>query len=535
MGLPGGHRGSGDPSPGESDAAVEPLVRRAAALRVKYKRSGGPIRIPVEQVGFHPSNRDGQPPNGARCVELCKEILKIGFDREEADNGGVVVAQKPGSPALHDFNQKACDGEAYLAPVVTGFIAFGSLSHSHLHQILKNVRGSARADIPGVCGHDGMFALDKLRTVDPAFSTAVDSGLMWEVLDWRIEDEEPDGCSTIQAALNAKNGLFLLTHEMQAVAKLTTITFSLAAAERTISASLAQARLRVTLPAFADDEHFLELYRFIVDLGGDGAPFIQDLRSFHERFVDPKVRKIRLSVFGCMNLLALDMPHLKVAGVKFVYSCDQKLLKHGFCEAVSIKHVRDLMVKHSEVAKQAETVLNFFHGQCTRHCGLPAFGSDLIKLFANLDRDVFGIAVGARADLASMDSRIEAIYHFGGLVHRRLQGMCRGFEVEAYPFPWNSAPVVAETQGPSRQLQPKLIQFQDGKPMTQQDSIVQGFVTELFCWSDFMGNLNVESALRDEAFKIAVSSAVFRFSLAKIGFVYLRSWGICVAQGQVGQ
>ena len=46
-----------------------------------------------------------------------------------------------------------------------------------------------------------------------------------------------------------------------------------------------------------------------------------------------------------------------------------------------------------------------------------------------------------------------------------------------------------------------------------------------------MGNLNVESALRDEAFKIAVSSAVFRFSLGKTCFVYLRSWGICVAQG----
>jgi hypothetical protein len=72
------------------------------------------------------------------------------------------------------------------------------------------------------------------------------------------------------------------------------------------------------LPAFADDQLFLELYRFIVDLGGDEAPFIQDLRSFHERVVDPNVRKIRLPVFGCMNLLALDMPHLKVAGVKFV-------------------------------------------------------------------------------------------------------------------------------------------------------------------------------------------------------------------------
>jgi hypothetical protein len=177
-----------------------------------------------------------------------------------------------------------------------------------------------------------------LRTVDPAFSTVVDSGLMWEVLDWMIEAEEPDGCSTIQAALNAKNGLFLLTHEMQAVAKLTTITFASAMAERTISASLAQARLRSTLPAFADDEHFLELYRFIVELVGDGAPFIQDLRSFHERLIDPQVRKIRLSVLGCMNLLALDMPHLKVAGVKFVY--EAWFLRSGEDEACEGSHGR---------------------------------------------------------------------------------------------------------------------------------------------------------------------------------------------------
>ena len=71
--------------------------------------------------------------------------------------------------------------------------------------------------------------------------------------------------------------------------------------------------------------------------------------------------------------------------------------------------------------------------------------------------------------------------------------------------------------------------------MTHQDFIVQATVSELFGWSDFMGTDAVEDALRDEAFRIAVSSAIFRFSLVKIGFVYLRSWGICVAQGQMGQ
>jgi hypothetical protein len=111
--------------------------------------------------------------------------------------------------------------------------------------------------------------------------------------------------------------------------------------------------------------------------------------------------------------------------------------------------------------------------------------------------------------------------------------MCRrGFEVKAYPFPWNSASGVTENQGPSRQLQPKLIQFQDGKPIAQQDCIVQATVSELFCWSDLMGTLNVESAWRGEALKIAVSSAVFRFSLGNIGFVYCGPGGSVSHRGR---
>ena len=218
-----------------------------------------------------------------------------------------------------------------------------------------------------------------------------------------------------------------------------------------------------------------------------------------------------------------------------MYSCDQKLLKNGYCEAVGVKHVKDLMVKHLEVAKEAETVLNFFHGPCTRHCGLTASCPNLIKLFANLDREVFGICVGARGDLVSATSRIQAIFQCGGSAYQRLQGMCTTVELDAYPFPCSSSPVVLDTQLPSRELHAKLIQFEDGKPTNHQDTIVQSTLSELFTWSDFMATSNVEKALREEAFKVAVCSAIFRFSLVKLGFVYLRSWGICVAQGQVGQ
>jgi hypothetical protein len=99
----------------------------------------------VEQIGFHPSNRDGQGPSADRCAGLLTDILKIGFDVVEADTNGVLVEQKPGTRSIAAFNERVCEGEPCLASVMMGVIAFGSLSHSHLNQILKNIKAA-------VCG-----------------------------------------------------------------------------------------------------------------------------------------------------------------------------------------------------------------------------------------------------------------------------------------------------------------------------------------------------------------------------------------------
>jgi hypothetical protein len=202
---------------GPAADAQDAMIKQAAALRAKYRRPNK-IRIPLEQLGFHPCNRDGQPPNGQRCMELFIRILNNGYDVEDADSGGVAVAVKPGCRQIEKFNIEACDGDPLHVPVITGCIAFGSLSHSHLHQILKNIKGRGKVEgCPAVADSEGRFSLDKLRTADDQFAIAVESGLLWEVLEYAIEDEEPFGCAIVQAALNAKNGLMMVRHEMQAL------------------------------------------------------------------------------------------------------------------------------------------------------------------------------------------------------------------------------------------------------------------------------------------------------------------------------
>ena len=67
-----------------------------------------------------------------------------------------------------------------------------------------------------------------------------------------------------------------------------------------------------------------------------------------------------------MNLLPGDMPDLKVAGMKYAYACDPKHVRHGFCEALTAKSVRDVVSKPSlkAMAVDAEQLLDFFHHSC---------------------------------------------------------------------------------------------------------------------------------------------------------------------------
>ena len=139
------------------------------------------------------------------------------------------------------------------------------------------------------------------------------------------------------------------------------------------------------MPQFAADEHFLDMYRFIIDVGCYDAPFVKDLMAFHQQFVGPKIRCLRLNVFATMTEFGLKFPHLKIAGLKHANSCDAKRVQNGFCEPVTVKTVKDAVAKDGKVCQQAEDILRWFHVDCsrqnkdsTRGCGVTM---DFSKVF----------------------------------------------------------------------------------------------------------------------------------------------------------
>ena len=184
-------------------AAGETVHKKAAALRKKYVT--GHYRVRPGFVGFHPSNRAGLAPNGERCVSLLKSIIRDGYDAAEGDHAAICVQEVPGSKHVQSFNDQALQGDPLLTPSIEGVAAqYGSLSHSHLNQVFKNILGKLPLGIDAVCASDGRACMLKLKEVDEKLAEACDIGLFWEILSYKIMEEEPRGREIIQAALNSK-------------------------------------------------------------------------------------------------------------------------------------------------------------------------------------------------------------------------------------------------------------------------------------------------------------------------------------------
>ena len=61
---------------------------------------------------------------------------------------------------------------------------------------------------------------------------------------------------------------------------------------------------------------FIDVFAFVVDMGGFSSAFLRDLMSFHSKFVNPHLRRLRLDVFRAVANLPMETPHLQTAALK---------------------------------------------------------------------------------------------------------------------------------------------------------------------------------------------------------------------------
>ena len=252
------------------------------------------------------------------------------------------------------------------------------------------------------------------------------------------------------------------------------------------------------MPQFTVDEKFIDLYSFVVDMGGDESHFLHDLKAFHQHFVNAHKRRLRLDAFSMAIAFPLDRPHLKVASLKYLYV--EGRYDRGFCNPVSVKHVIE-KPQGQAASAVAEDILRFFHVECG-----PALKSlrthTRIRFLGNIDKDIFGKLIVADHP-AAPDLGIRAC---GARYYKRLVKMVPPGPVPAFTLGPLSpvTPAVAEGQP---DMQPRIIQYDAaGQPLTRQDATSSTGRPEVYGWFAFLETSTMTDAIQEIYMKSAILS-----------------------------
>ncbi len=349
---------------------------RAQALIRQFAVPGGLQWISPSMVGFDCANRDGIPLSGERCDELLAAIEAMGWDVDEANFGNICVQERPGSDALLKFNAGSCVANEFLANIVVDSLPFGSLSHSHLHQCLKNIASGCLASKPTTFMLNGRLSVDAVASVSLALAESVAKGLQWTVLSWKIRDVA-GAMELIQAAWNRKAGVAMKESCMQAVARLAAICNSVADANKHVDFDRARQRLRMTMPESADSKEFMAVWRFCVTLGSSRAPWIEDIKQFVG--LRGQNRQVKPAVFALAGQLPSTIPHIIKGLVVMAYTAPIAFFTDNFSKYLTAADTRMLVVDNPGVnpvatadAITGEGILRYFHCACV---DIPASGS----------------------------------------------------------------------------------------------------------------------------------------------------------------
>ncbi|MCP4243103.1 MAG: hypothetical protein GY772_21325, partial [bacterium] len=450
------HVGDKAAAPAAAGASpVLPSMKRAAALRIKYSTREEPLHVPPDLLGMHPQNRHGVGLNGARCEELLCHVFRRWSD-EEANHGAVAVQEKPGRGTFQEHNKEKVTGDPRLAPVTSLAMPYASLGSAHINQVLKNILGSALAEsCVGAVDAQGRLQLALVEAADPGMAKACRAGLRWEILSYRLEEEEPDGVLCISAALNEAGSVQMLEHEMESIKHLAVLCSAETSAASVVCLESVRRRLLQGGSALADSSAFLPLLQFVVELGGAASGFIDELVCFHERFVNAKTR--RLTVHHFREVCVLPSPRLRVALLKAAYGCQPATIKDGFIDYFwprDLARLRD--GDRADLAARADEHLRRFHVLYRERGVYRSFPpSETALLLGRFDMELGRVLLGKEGCAAESCAVDSVAARHDAQLRKRLPREI----LASLPAPLQGAAPAATPEAPAAASAPRLARF----------------------------------------------------------------------------
>ena len=360
-------------------AAADKLERLLREKNLLYEATLAP-----RFVGFDPCNRDGQGGNPLNVLALISEIAMVGWSEPEVQKA-TCAETVPGDDGVERFNVKLSTGSG-MAPVDQGSIRYGTLACGHTNFGLRCIA----AGVPSSCPYlseEGRMSLGKLERRDPAFASAVASGLRWKVVKWEVRYLYPQVLHFLQAARNAVSTMYRTENEMQGLLRI----HAYAGAAQKMQIDIPWPTIKATIlrskPAWADS--FDAMIAFVASRsGGVDGRFLLYLAAFHRNHVD----STRNSVPGSLYRALADFPFHYVALAIFqaAWRCPPDFVTAGRCTWISASEVNGLAKSADVLVKAKLQEADRFLALC--RTGLPEGGvsdewdtTKLCKAFARLD------------------------------------------------------------------------------------------------------------------------------------------------------
>ena len=455
---------SQDPPSIEEDIC-KGVVRRAASWRVKYNPKRKRRMLHVDNGGFHMLNRDGIACNGDRCDDLLEQLLHDGTDPEEAQRDNFVVSASGRDDPSREFNIEVCSQHPKLALPVDFDPNWFSLSHSHLMQICRNINNGAKSDVEGITDQDGCLSLELVRRADQRLARLCTDGFSCEMFPHAMEKEEPEALYDISIAANIKHGTHLMETEMQCLVRLGRVCSAEQSAAQNALFDSVRRKMTATMPKMALSENFVDIFALAVNLGASEGPFLNELADFHGQWVNPKIRKIRLSTLGLLGTMAPQIiidedkyaiAPLIVALIKGAYAASlEKYMKDEYLEYLSKK---DVEIKLSDADQKSRLLkslatLHHFHVACK-------------EVIATLSRGVRIQFLGA-ADVRIANAYLErpeetsALAVIGFELHQELANLCGDGAAMPAALPWFEPPSEKTEENRSEPLGPSIMVYDE--------------------------------------------------------------------------
>ena len=354
-------------------------IKRAAAWRVKYRvrREDGSEaprqNIAPHLVAWHKNNRRGMKANADRCQQLLSWYVGA-WDADEADHQCVAVENKPGCDEMQRHNQLFRENDRRFAPAPQR-PEVAAATHSHLNLTMHNCRAGAEVSWPRLLKYcvAGRLSMDRISAADKEMASHIQRGLFWEVLSWRMEEEEPIAFEVIQEALNSKHSAALVVHEMEHLSGLadTIVDVGTGLADRFNFCAIRDRLLLVGSTVIAEAPEFASLVQVVATaLGGNAAGrggynHWAEMKEFHETMINPKTRRVRLQTFAQLCHVPEQFPRTRNAIYRAMYSgppATPDQIRNGlvFMKTVgSLIHLEE--PKWLSVLKATEDVLERWH------------------------------------------------------------------------------------------------------------------------------------------------------------------------------